>query len=153
MSDKVLAQWERMVCRSWSGSGYSGGSILFTSSGNIANESSPFLPQSPRTPIAAAGGFRRRGARRRWKPRPNVSITLPFGTLVRPTKWVKQDKLSRCSRFPIRQGDRKFAEVSGPPWGWTYVRFFHVSGVVDSRNSGLTLANVPIVPDPVAQQG
>ena len=39
------------------------------------------------------------------------------------------------------------------PWGWTYVRFFHVRGVVDSRNSGLTLANVPIVPDPVAQQG
>lgn len=50
-----------------------------------------------------------------------------------------------------RGGSRKRTEASNAPWDWTYVRLLHVVGVVDSRNSGLTLANVPIVPDPVAQ--
>lgn len=49
------------------------------------------------------------------------------------------------------QEDLNFAEARGHPGGWTYVRCFHVLAVVDSRNSGLTLANVPIVADPVAQ--
>lgn len=49
----------------------------------------------------------------------------------------------------------RFAKNSNAPnpGGWTYVRFFHVRAVVDSRNSRLTLANVPIVPNPVAQHG
>lgn len=46
-----------------------------------------------------------------------------------------------------------FAEARGHPGDWTYVRFFHVFAVVDPRNSGLTLANVPVVADPVAQHG
>lgn len=47
--------------------------------------------------------------------------------------------------------ESEFRRGSKTPWGGTYVRCFHIFGIVDARNSGFTLANVPIVADPVAQ--
>lgn len=49
--------------------------------------------------------------------------------------------------------ESEFRRGSKTPWGWTYVRCVQICAVVDSRNSGFTLANKPIVADPVAQHG
>ena len=129
-----------------------------------------FLPQSPRAPIAAAGSFRRRGARRWWKTSAQLFHQLAFSLLSAnantvPCRAVPCPTREKKDFFPLfvivakqtielsTKRFEKLAKMFCAPWDWTYVRLFHVRGVVDSRNSGLTLANVPIVPDPVAQQG
>lgn len=49
--------------------------------------------------------------------------------------------------------ESEFRRGSKTPWGGTYVRCFQIFAVVDSRNSGFTLINEPVVADPVAQHG
>lgn len=116
-----------------------------------SNPSDSFPP--PISPHPDCGGSKLSQAGREGVTKTSAQLFPSPAFDSRRRRGRKRKKKEKEGEGEVESDVKSWSRFFCTPWGWTYVRFFHVRGVVDSRNSGLTLANVPIVPDPVAQQG